>query len=124
MTLRRGEIKVLADEFLVDAFFNVLHNAVKHNKKNTITVDVRARFSDDRRAIEIMFEDYGPGIIDSRKETLFSRIRPNGDVGVGIGLTLVERIVKRYGGRVSVGDRVVGEHSKGACFAIRLPLAN
>ncbi len=123
-TLRRGEIRVLADDFLVDAFFNVLHNAVKHNKKNNITVDVKARFSGDRRAIEIMFEDYGPGISDSRKETLFSRIKPNGDAGVGIGLTLVERIVKRYGGEVLVGDRVSGEHSKGACFIIRLPLAN
>ncbi|MFW9800935.1 MAG: PAS domain-containing protein, partial [Candidatus Thorarchaeota archaeon] len=123
-TLRKGEIKVLADEFLVDAFFNVLHNAVKHNKMNTITVDVIARFSDDRRAIEMTFEDYGPGISDSGKATLFSRIRPDGDAGVGIGLTLVERIVKRYGGEIAVGDRVSGEPTKGASFKVRLPLAS
>jgi signal transduction histidine kinase len=121
-SLRGGEIRILADEFLVDAFFNILHNAVKHDKRNRVTVDIKARFSDDKKAVEILFEDHGPGINDTRKATLFSRVEPNGDVGVGIGLTLVQRIINRYGGEVKVEDRVKGNHSKGACFVIRLPL--
>jgi len=121
-SLRGGEVRVFADDFLVDAFFNILHNAMKHDKSNKVTVDIKARFSEDRRAVEILFEDYGPGINDARKATLFSRVEPNGDVGVGIGLTLVQRIINRYGGEVDVGDRVKGNHSKGACFLVRLPL--
>ncbi|MHA2380720.1 MAG: ATP-binding protein [Candidatus Thorarchaeota archaeon] len=59
---------------------------------------------------------------DTRKGTLFSRVDPNGDVGVGIGLTLVQRIINRHGGEVNVENRVKGNHSKGAYFVVRLPL--
>ncbi|MHA2067077.1 MAG: PAS domain S-box protein, partial [Candidatus Thorarchaeota archaeon] len=34
---KKGDFKVSADDFLVDAFFNVLHNAVKHDQSNDVT---------------------------------------------------------------------------------------
>jgi PAS domain S-box-containing protein len=121
-SFQKGDFKVFADEFLVDAFFNILHNAVKHDQSNDVTIEVKARIAEDSNSVDILFEDYGPGIRDSKKATLFSRIKKDGDVGAGIGLTLVQRIVRRYGGDVGVEDRVKGDYSKGACFIVRLPL--
>ncbi|MFW9861753.1 MAG: PAS domain S-box protein [Candidatus Thorarchaeota archaeon] len=121
---RKGEFKVFADDFLVDAFFNLLHNAAKHDPRNEVNVDVKASINEDSNSIEIMFEDFGPGIKDSKKATLFSRLTEEGEVAAGIGLTLVQRIVKRYGGEIGVEDRVKGDFSRGACFIIRLPLAS
>lgn len=121
-SFQKGDFKVFADEFLVDAFFNILHNAVKHDQSNDVTIEVKARIAEGSNSVDILFEDYGPGIRDSKKATLFSRIKEDGDVGAGIGLTLVQRIVRRYGGDVGVEDRVKGDYSKGACFIVRLPL--
>ncbi len=122
-SFQEGDFKVLADEFLVEAFFNVIHNAVKHDRSNEVTIDIRAKVAEDRKTVAIMFDDYGPGISDSKKASLFSRIKKDGEVGAGIGLTLVQRIVKRYGGVVGVEDRVKGDYSKGACFIVSLPIA-
>jgi PAS domain S-box-containing protein len=122
-SFQKGDFKVFADDFLVDAFFNILHNAVKHDQSNDVTIEVKARIAEDSNSVDILFEDYGPGIKDSKKATLFSRIKENGEVGAGIGLTLVQRIVRRYGGDVSVEDRVKGDYAQGACFIVRLPLA-
>ncbi|MHA2385188.1 MAG: PAS domain S-box protein [Candidatus Thorarchaeota archaeon] len=121
-SFQKGDFKVFADEFLVDAFFNILHNAVKHDKSNDVTIEVKARITEDRNSVDILFEDFGPGIKDSKKATLFSRIKEDGEVAAGIGLTLVQRIVRRYGGEVGVEDRVKGDYSKGTCFIVRLPL--
>lgn len=120
---KKGDFKVFADDFLVDAFFNLLHNAAKHDSRNEVNVEVNARIGEDSNYIDIMFEDFGPGIKDSKKATLFSRLTEEGEVAAGIGLTLVQRIVKRYGGEIDVQDRVKGDYTKGASFIIRLPLA-
>ncbi|MHA2118832.1 MAG: PAS domain S-box protein [Candidatus Thorarchaeota archaeon] len=121
-SFQKGDFKVFADDFLVDAFFNILHNAVKHDQSNDVTIEVKARIAKDSNSVDILFEDYGPGITNSKKATLFSRIKEDGEVGAGIGLTLVQRIVMRYGGDVGIEDRVKGDYSKGACFIVRLPL--
>jgi PAS domain S-box-containing protein len=120
---KKGDFKVFADDFLVDAFFNLLHNAAKHDSRTDVNVEVNARIDKDSNSIEIMFEDFGPGIKDSKKVILFSRLTEEGEVAAGIGLTLVQRIVKRYGGEIDVEDRVKGDYTKGTCFIIRLPLA-
>ncbi|MHA2140356.1 MAG: PAS domain S-box protein [Candidatus Thorarchaeota archaeon] len=121
-SFKKGDFKVFADEFLVDAIFNILHNSVKYDKSNEVTIEVKAKIAEDKRTVDFMFEDYGPGIKDTKKATLFSRVKRNGEMGAGIGLTLVQRIVKRYGGDVSVKDRVKGDYSKGASFIVKLPI--
>ena len=41
-------------------------------------------------------------------------------MGLGVGLTLVKKIIENYGGYISVQDTVEGDHSKGATFTILL----
>lgn len=115
---------VQADNFLTDLFFNMLHNASKYDRSDRVTIDVRASTSPDKSFLKIQIMDQGPGIPDSEKPRIFSRLasRISGVKGSGIGLTLVTRILQRYGGEVEVANRVEGDHTKGANFILTLPL--
>jgi PAS domain S-box-containing protein len=122
--IKQKQYFVHADNFLIDLFFNLLHNAAKFDRSDRVTIDVRAARSPDKRFLKIKFLDHGPGIPDNDKERIFSRLttRTSGVKGSGIGLTLVTRILQRYGGSVEVTDRVEGDHSKGTNFTVTIPL--
>jgi signal transduction histidine kinase len=40
---------------------------------------------------------------------------------MGLGLSLVQKIVSKYNGKIWVEDKVKGEYSKGSNFIILLP---
>ncbi|MCK5238665.1 MAG: PAS domain S-box protein [Candidatus Thorarchaeota archaeon] len=118
------EVIVLADEFLIDLFYNLIHNAMKFNMidEGVIEIIVESGYSEGFVRIAIM--DRGAGIPDDRKEELFSRLEKGRTLGSGMGLTLVKRITERYEGRAWVEDRVPGTHAMGAKFVIELPKKN
>ncbi|TFG13757.1 PAS domain S-box protein [Candidatus Thorarchaeota archaeon] len=110
-----------ADEFLIDVFYNLFHNAVKFSDSEDITIEVKADRIVHQDLIEISVTDYGPGISDEHKESLFARLLPDRRSGSGIGLTLVKRIIERYGGRVRVEDRIEGDPTSGTKFVLQIP---
>lgn len=116
-----GKYEVLADEFLLDVFFNILHNSVKADANAQIEIDVQAKLIDDSSLLELRFEDRGPGISDLLKSSVFSRIEDRERRGSGLGLTLVGQIIDRYGGKVWIEDRVEGNQSHGTCVVLQLP---
>ncbi|MFW9985668.1 MAG: PAS domain S-box protein [Candidatus Odinarchaeota archaeon] len=122
--IRKGQYQVLADRFLSELFFNILHNAAKYDHSDRVTIDVRANKMRNKRSLQIQIMDHGPGIPDEEKERIFSRLasRRTGVKGSGIGLTLVNQILQRYGGSISITDRVEGDHTQGANFVILIPL--
>jgi signal transduction histidine kinase len=113
--------KVIADDFLVDAFFNILHNSVKHDSKNTVVIDVSVEQQQDSGVTLIQFEDRGPGIDDKTKKDLLNRFESGLKVGTGMGLTVVKRIMNRYGGTIQIADRVEGDYSQGVSFRLYIP---
>lgn len=122
-----GKFNVLADGLLVDLFFNLLHNSVKFDRKDKVKIEVHVRPDTNRRFLRIEITDHGPGIPDDLKELIFARYtRRIGEKaqGSGIGLTLVQRIIGRYGGKIWVEDRVKGSHTKGAKIVFLLPVWN
>lgn len=123
MGLREGEYLVRADEFLVELFFNLLHNAMKFDRKSKVVVDIRVLSAQKEGFLRVEVRDRGPGIPDVEKERILSRLAGGEEIvyGSGIGLTLAQRIVNRYGGKIWVEDRVKGDHTKGASFVILLP---
>ncbi len=110
-----------ADDFLVDVFYNLFHNAVKFDESDETKIEVTGSRIPSQDMIEISVADYGPGISDDHKETLFARLLPDRRSGSGIGLTLVKRIIERYGGTVRVEDTVPSEVSSGTRFVLQIP---
>ncbi len=122
--LRRGRYWVEADAFLMDVFYNLLHNTMKYDPKETVVVEVEIKPAEEEGFLRIEIRDHGSGIPDKEKERIFARFSPKPAhrwaKGSGIGLTLVQRIIKRYGGKIWVEDRVPGDHTQGASFIILL----
>lgn len=97
---------------------NLMTNAVKYGGGQ-----VRVALQNADGFAEMKVEDNGPGIPDGMRESVFepffradrSRSREVG--GNGLGLAIVRRIARQYGGTVEAGPSALG----GACFTVRLP---
>ncbi|MCZ7464231.1 HAMP domain-containing sensor histidine kinase [Rhizobium rhizogenes] len=107
-------ILALADDAsLQRALMNIVQNAIEHGgNRGTITIKVAAN-----RVIDIC--DEGSGIPEEDRELVFDafhRLRPK-DRGTGLGLNLVQEIIRYHGGEITISDSPTG----GACFRISLP---
>ncbi len=106
---------------LEQAFLNLLSNAIKYSGDSR-EIELRLRTEDGHGIIEV--SDRGPGIPPQELERLtqkFYRVATpeNQRVpGTGLGLTLVDHMVRAHGGELRMRS-VVGE---GSTFTIRLPL--
>jgi two-component system osmolarity sensor histidine kinase EnvZ len=105
---------------------NLIENARRYGKPaNTdlTEIEMNARLAGDRAIIEI--GDRGPGIPEPQMERLlrpFTRLdiaRGQGN-GAGLGLAIVERVVKRHGGKLRLSNRAAG----GLKIEIEIPRAN
>ena len=122
--LGEGEILVDADPTrLSQIALNLISNAVKYTPEGgRITVDVRRE--EDRALLRVA--DTGMGIPASLLPKVFDlfvqgdRSLDRTEGGLGIGLTLVKRLVEMHGGTVSAFSGGPGEGSE---FVVRLPLA-
>ncbi|MGK5676117.1 SpoIIE family protein phosphatase [Micromonospora sp. URMC 106] len=98
---------------------NLLSNALKY----TLAGAVRLRLRGDDRHVTLTVEDTGVGIPADQQPLLFRRfhrVRGAGGrshEGTGIGLALVQELVRLHGGEVGVRS-VEGE---GSTFTVRLP---
>jgi signal transduction histidine kinase len=64
-----------------------------------------------------VFEDTGPGIPPELREQIFNPLFTTKEHGVGLGLSIVSKIVDSHRGWI----RVTSERGKGACFRLFLP---
>ncbi|MBT1703603.1 sensor histidine kinase [Chryseosolibacter indicus] len=106
-------------QLLQIAILNILDNAVKYSK-DKITVSV-LKTSD---LISLSFIDYGVGIPEADlsriRSPLFRASNVRDVPGAGLGLSLVERIVKVHNGEL----RLTSEVNKGTTCEIVLPLTS
>jgi signal transduction histidine kinase len=108
------------------AIRNLLDNAVKYTRPGG-AVNFSARATDER--VEIVVRDTGAGIpADAlphvfdrfyRVDAAHSRSSATSVGGVGLGLSLVQAIIKAHGGMI----RVTSQIGSGSAFTIELPLA-
>ncbi len=123
--LTTGEYDIIADEFLLDVFFNLLHNAVKADPRERVEIGVQTEHTEEDGAfLQMRFEDRGLGMNNSLKESVLIRMEDRERRGTGIGLTLVKQIVDKYGGRVWIKDRVKGDYQQGTSVVLLLPLTH
>ena len=108
---------------LTQVFANLLNNAAKYTDRGgQIWLTVRR----DGDAVSISVRDTGTGIEPEmlpRVFEMFAQIDRNASRaqgGLGIGLTLVKRLVEMHGGSVEARSEGLG---RGSEFVVRLPLA-
>jgi len=104
---------------LQQILMNLISNAVKHNAREGAEVQVEARRAED--AWELSVLDNGPGVPVEYRERIFGifqRLDSRDKVeGAGIGLSIVQKLVTRRGGRVWVEESPSG----GAAFRFTWP---
>ena len=118
--VKTGQYFLIADEYLEDVFYSLLHNSMKFDKRNEVKVEVRAEPVKHTPFVRIQIKDYGPGIPERDKESIFDILSPRKEsiMGLGLGLTLVKKLLENYDGYIRVEDRVEGDHTQGANFVI------
>jgi signal transduction histidine kinase len=101
------------------AFANLVLNAYEAMKETggRLTVRVAVANSDGRRGVEVGIEDSGPGVPPELREQIFNPFFTTKKEGVGLGLSLVSKIVDDHRGWI----RVSSEPGNGACFRVFLP---
>ncbi len=118
-------IYVRANDLLIEVFENILINAVNHNENLNVEIIIKISEEDlnDVSYIKLEFIDNGIGIEDSRKDLIFTRgsKENNFSGGMGIGLSLVKRILNSYKGETRVEDRFKGDHTKGSNIIVLIP---
>ncbi len=109
---------VLGDRELLEyALYNLLTNAVKYSPPNT-EVHVYSELRDGE--LRLAVRDQGIGMDAKEIKSIFQkfyrtkRAEASGETGTGIGLSIVEQIVFRHGGRIEV----TSTPGQGSCFTM------
>lgn len=108
---------IQADSTEIEQIFSNLFTNALYEMRAGGTLEVGLSHDEQEVAIEV--KDSGGGIPRENLGHIFDPFFTTKEKGTGFGLSVVLRIVKTYGGRISA-DSVVGE---GTTFHIRLPLA-
>jgi PAS domain S-box-containing protein len=122
-SLTTGELCIPADpDRLRRAVINVYENACQaleakeEDGEAAALLSVSTRSTDDH--LEIIIEDTGPGFSKDTLARIFEPLYSTKNFGVGLGLPIVQQIVRQHGGSVEARNR----KGKGAKFVLRLPL--
>lgn len=114
--------KVVCDkELLGQVWTNLLSNALKFSsEREEILIDVTSKIENDYAVFTV--KDFGVGFDERYIQKLFvvfQRLHsPDEFPGSGVGLAVVERIMRKHNGWVKAN----GEEGKGASFTFALPL--
>lgn len=97
---------------------NLLSNSLKYGNKKPVEVSMNV----NSNQVIIAFKDYGLGISEDNQKKIFNRFErgssPHQIAGLGLGLSIVEDIVKAHLGKIWVESEV----GKGSTFYVSFPL--
>ena len=112
-----GEVVIdVNNHAFVSALQNLLMNALQAGGTSIeLSVDT---IHSPNRTVELRVTDNGPGIESSMQEKIFEPFFTTRSQGTGLGLAVVEAVVRAHDG----GIRIESEPGKGTSFIITLPL--
>ena len=117
LTVRSGQHIVHSDiTYLRRIVQNLVSNAVKYTNAGKVLVACRKR----KHHLRIEVWDTGPGISEVEQAKIFNdfyRIEASDNKGVGLGLSVVKRMVDLLSIRLDVRSTP----QKGSCFSIEIP---
>ncbi len=110
-------------ELMEYAVYNLLTNAVKYSPAET-KVDVSASLQDGQLSVAVQDEGIGMSAEELKKigQKFYrtKRAEQSGEVGTGIGLSIVQQIITHHGGRL----KVTSSPGRGSCFTMLVPATN
>lgn len=120
-----GSVTIGDHNLVRSAVENVVRNAVRYTAPGT-TVEIRLQLATGlpEPLVRISVRDYGPGVPATELKNIFApfyRVSDEGSrnsKGVGLGLSITERIVTLHGGQI----RAFNAHPQGLQVDIDLPL--
>ncbi len=101
---------------LKQAFYNIIKNAIQAMPDGG-TIHISCTYDEEK--IEISFADSGKGISAEDIAGIFEPYFTTKRGGTGLGLMVVERIIREHGAELSVDSST----DKGTVFKIRFPIA-
>ena len=111
------------DESLSEqAFVNLIQNAydAMGSGGGLLRVTAAKTNTASRDGVEVRIEDTGPGIPAELREQIFNPFVTTKKTGVGLGLSIVSRIVDGHHGTIRVGGK---NDQHGACFVVFFPVS-
>jgi len=124
ITLDAGnEIYALGDSNRIHLVIaNLLANARVHTPVGT---QIKVSVTQSEKEVQVAISDNGPGLSNENREKIFERFyrvdpsrQRTGAEGSGLGLSIVDAVMRSHGGHVSV-DSKLGE---GSTFTLHFPL--
>jgi two-component system sensor histidine kinase HydH len=112
------------DESLAEqAFVNLIQNAydAMGTSGGTLRVEAARANGGGRDGVEVRIEDTGPGIPKELREQIFNPFVTTKKTGVGLGLSIVSRIVDGHHGAIRIASGGGTRDSTGARFVIFFP---
>jgi signal transduction histidine kinase len=109
------------DESLAEqAFVNLIQNAHEAMEETggILSVEVNRAVQNARNGVVVHITDSGPGIPDELREQIFNPFVTTKKTGVGLGLSIVSKIIDGHQGSIRVDPKT--QH--GAAFTVFLPL--
>ena len=109
------------------AFVNIIQNAydAMGSEGGRLSVAAEVSRSLGRDGIEVRLCDSGPGVPEDLREQIFNPFVTTKKTGVGLGLSIVSKIIDGHQGWIKVesGRSPDSPQSQGACFVMFFPLA-
>jgi signal transduction histidine kinase len=104
-------------EEIRQVFFNVIRNAVQAMGEMG-TLEIESRVDDGQ--VAVLIRDTGPGISKDHQRKIFDPFftTKGPEEGEGLGLFIVQQIVKKYDGEINLNS----EDGVGTVFSIRFPV--
>jgi signal transduction histidine kinase len=114
------------DESLSEqAFVNLIQNAydAMGDEDGSLRVQVARAMANGRDGVEVRIEDTGPGIPAELREQIFNPFVTTKKTGVGLGLSIVSKIMDGHGGFVHIEESTMKRTGTdaGACFVLFFP---
>jgi signal transduction histidine kinase len=109
----------LDEDLCEQALVNLVQNAYEAmgSEGGALRVQASAVQSNGRDGVEIRLKDTGPGVPTEMREQIFNPFMTTKTTGVGLGLSIVSKIVDEHRGTI----RLENSDGNGACFVIFFP---
>jgi len=119
-----NEMPVIGAPLMKEIFCNLICNSIKYSDAD-VAIDIQASetIQNGRKYYQIAISDNGYGIPDEVKPKIFTRFHRGTKKahGKGLGLYIVRTLLEKFGGSVTVDDRVPGDNAQGSRFTVALP---